>query len=168
MGIDWGVPAHDTHCQLQDKDKDKDKILKIPNMCYIFEKLSVQGYQIWHSCIISPSWVHHECTISASSAHHQTKPGQKRLQSRGPDSRNCFLVCTDVTMFSLSTEKRLSGQIPRRKRSTQTFELFLIVYNKSKADWWLSLYDDPSDEAWWRKRAKRTWVLITIITPWSK
>ena len=48
MGIDWGVPAHDTHCQLQDKDKDKDKdkIPKRPNMCYIFEKLRVQGYQI--------------------------------------------------------------------------------------------------------------------------
>ena len=28
------------------KDKDKDKILKRPNMCYIFEKLRVQGYQI--------------------------------------------------------------------------------------------------------------------------
>ena len=30
----------------KDKDKDKDKILKRPNMCYIFEKLRVQGYQI--------------------------------------------------------------------------------------------------------------------------
>ena len=29
-----------------DKDKDKDKILKRPNMCYVFEKLRVQGYQI--------------------------------------------------------------------------------------------------------------------------
>ena len=28
------------------KDKDKDKVLKRPNMCYIFEKLRVQGYQI--------------------------------------------------------------------------------------------------------------------------
>ena len=50
--VDWGVPAHDTHCQLQDKykdkdnDKDKDKILRRPNMCYIFEKLRVQGFQI--------------------------------------------------------------------------------------------------------------------------
>ena len=45
-----------THFPLQDKDKDKDKdkdndkdkdkILKRPNMCYIFEKLRVQGYQI--------------------------------------------------------------------------------------------------------------------------
>ena len=30
----------------KDKDKYKDKILKRPNMCYIFEKLRVQGYQI--------------------------------------------------------------------------------------------------------------------------
>ena len=28
------------------KDKDKDKVLKRPNMCYIFEKQKVQGYQI--------------------------------------------------------------------------------------------------------------------------
>ena len=42
------------HCPLQDKDKDKDKdsdkdkdnILKRHNMCYVFEKLRVQGYQI--------------------------------------------------------------------------------------------------------------------------
>ena len=27
-------------------EKDKDKILKRPNICYIFEKLRVQGYQI--------------------------------------------------------------------------------------------------------------------------
>ena len=30
----------------KDKDKDKDKVLKRPNMCYIFEKQKVQGYQI--------------------------------------------------------------------------------------------------------------------------
>ena len=30
----------------KDKDKDKDKIHKRPYMCYIFEKLRVQGYQI--------------------------------------------------------------------------------------------------------------------------
>ena len=30
----------------KDKDDDKDKILKRPYMCYIFEKLRVQGYQI--------------------------------------------------------------------------------------------------------------------------
>ena len=30
----------------KDKDKDKDRILKRSNMCYIFEKLRVQGYQI--------------------------------------------------------------------------------------------------------------------------
>jgi len=30
----------------KDKDKDKDKILKRPNMCYVFEKLRFQGYQI--------------------------------------------------------------------------------------------------------------------------
>ena len=30
----------------KDNYKDKDKILKRPNTCYIFEKLSVQGYQI--------------------------------------------------------------------------------------------------------------------------
>ena len=29
-----------------DKDKDKDKINKRPYMCYIFEKLRVQVYQI--------------------------------------------------------------------------------------------------------------------------
>ena len=53
--------AHvDTYCPLQDNDKDthkdkdkdkdkgkdKDKINKRPYMCYIFEKLRVQGYQI--------------------------------------------------------------------------------------------------------------------------
>ena len=53
--------AHvDTYCPLQDKDKNKhkykykdkdkdkykDKIDKIPYMCYIFEKLRVQVYQI--------------------------------------------------------------------------------------------------------------------------
>ena len=27
-------------------EKDKDKILKRPNMCYVFEKLGFQGYQI--------------------------------------------------------------------------------------------------------------------------
>ena len=30
----------------KDKDKDKDKVLKRPDMCYIFEKQKVQGYQI--------------------------------------------------------------------------------------------------------------------------
>ena len=30
----------------KDKDNDKDKVLKRPNMCYIFEKQKVQGYQI--------------------------------------------------------------------------------------------------------------------------
>ena len=30
----------------KDEDKDKDKILKRPNMCYVFEKLRFQGYQI--------------------------------------------------------------------------------------------------------------------------
>ena len=30
------------------KDKDKVKVHKILNMCYIFEKQRVQGYQIWH------------------------------------------------------------------------------------------------------------------------
>ena len=53
--------AHfDTYCPLQDKDKYKDKdkdkdtdkdkykdkIDKRPNICYVFEKLRVQGYQI--------------------------------------------------------------------------------------------------------------------------
>ena len=30
----------------KEKDKEKDKILKRPNMCYVFEKLRFQGYQI--------------------------------------------------------------------------------------------------------------------------
>ena len=30
--------------QYKDKDKDKDKVLKRPNMCYIFEKPKVQGW----------------------------------------------------------------------------------------------------------------------------
>ena len=30
----------------KDKEKDKDKVLKRPNMCYIFEKQKVQGFQI--------------------------------------------------------------------------------------------------------------------------
>ena len=30
----------------KDKDTDKDKVLKRPNMCYIFEKDMTQGYQI--------------------------------------------------------------------------------------------------------------------------
>ena len=30
----------------KEKDKDKDKVLKRPNMCYIFEKQEVQGFQI--------------------------------------------------------------------------------------------------------------------------
>ena len=73
--------------------KTKTKLLKRPNMFYIFEKQRIQGYQIWHSCIISTSSVHHQliiiasfvnhpsmisassmhhhCIISASSAHHQ-------------------------------------------------------------------------------------------------
>ena len=38
------------------------------------------------------SSAYHERIISASSAHHQTKPGQRRLQSRGPNSRTCVLV----------------------------------------------------------------------------
>ena len=38
----------------KDKDKDKDKILKRPNICYIFEKLRVQGCQIWHSYVSIP------------------------------------------------------------------------------------------------------------------
>ena len=33
--------------QRQNKDKDKDKEWKIPNMCYIFGKQRMQGYQIW-------------------------------------------------------------------------------------------------------------------------
>ena len=32
----------------KDKYKDKVKVHKILNMCYIFEKQRVQGYQIWH------------------------------------------------------------------------------------------------------------------------
>ena len=30
-----------------DKDKDKDKSAENINICYIFEKLRIQGYQIW-------------------------------------------------------------------------------------------------------------------------
>jgi len=51
--------------------KNKDKILKRPNMSYIFEKLRVQGYQIKHPFIISVSSGHHQCVIRASSVHHQ-------------------------------------------------------------------------------------------------
>ena len=117
MIIGWHVLAHDTHCQPQDKDKYKDKdktkennkFFKRPNMCYIFEKLRVQGYQIWHSCIISASSVdhqciisvssvHHHCIISASSAHHQriTKPDQDREDFNLADLilELSFLFCT--------------------------------------------------------------------------
>ena len=59
------------HCPLQDKDKDRDKVLKRPHICYVFEKLRVQGYKIWQSCIISASSAHHQCIISISSMHHQ-------------------------------------------------------------------------------------------------
>ena len=102
----------------RDKDKDKDKVLKRPNMCYIFEKLRVQfdtqASSAHHQCIISSSSVHHQRIISpspvhhqriisassahhqriisASSAHHQTRPGQRTLQTRGPNSRTCVLV----------------------------------------------------------------------------
>ena len=31
----------------KDKDKDKDESAENLNMCYIFEKLRIQGYQIW-------------------------------------------------------------------------------------------------------------------------
>ena len=30
-----------------DKDKDKDESAENLNICYIFEKLRIQGYQIW-------------------------------------------------------------------------------------------------------------------------
>ena len=32
--------------EYKDKDKDKDKVHRRPNICYIFEKQGVQGYQI--------------------------------------------------------------------------------------------------------------------------
>ena len=73
--------VHD-HCPLLDKDKDKDK-----------DKAEGSNMILMHhQCIISASSVHHKCIISASSAHHQTRPGQRRLQSRGPNSRTCVLV----------------------------------------------------------------------------
>ena len=31
----------------KDKDKDKDESAENLNICYIFEKLRIQGYQIW-------------------------------------------------------------------------------------------------------------------------
>ena len=76
----------------KDKDKDKNKVHRRPNICYIFEKQGVQGY---HHFITSS--LHHFIT---SSLHHRTdqdRPGQiredqRRLRSRGPNSRTCVLV----------------------------------------------------------------------------
>ena len=70
---------HDTHCHFEDKDKDR--MLKRPNICYVFEKQGVQGYQIWHSQ--TASRLHPDCI--------QTRPDQ-RLHSCGPNSWTCVLV----------------------------------------------------------------------------
>ena len=35
--------AHDIHCPLEDKDKDK--MTERPNLLYIFENVTTQGYQ---------------------------------------------------------------------------------------------------------------------------
>ena len=40
----------------KDKDKDKDKVHRRPNICYIFEKQGVQGYQISLSLLDRTFW----------------------------------------------------------------------------------------------------------------
>ena len=71
------------------KRKTKTKFSKDPTWAIPFEKLRVQGYQIWHSCIKSASSVHFQCIISASSVHHrciisespdQIRPDQTRTE----------------------------------------------------------------------------------------
>ena len=57
--------------QYKDKDKDKDKVLKRPNMCYIFEKQRVRGYQIWHSQTASRP---HPQRIQTASTPHCFSP----------------------------------------------------------------------------------------------
>ena len=42
----WNIAARRTMSSI--KDKDKDRVLKRPNICYIFGKQGVQGHQIWH------------------------------------------------------------------------------------------------------------------------
>jgi len=62
MYAEMSLAHFDTYCPLQDKDKYKykdkykdkdrdkdkykDKIIKRPNICYVFEKLRVQRYQV--------------------------------------------------------------------------------------------------------------------------
>ena len=76
---------------------------------------------VQHQCIISASSANHQCTISASSVHHQrtrpdqTRPGQKRLQSRGPDSRTCVLV----TNMRLMVPKSATGGLHKNSRLRQ-------------------------------------------------
>ena len=89
----------------KDKENDKDKVPKRPITCYIFEKLGVQGYQIWHSCIISASQdqtTPHQ-TRSDQIRSDQIRLEQRRLPSRGPYSRTCVLVhfgfCLKIPLF---------------------------------------------------------------------
>ena len=94
------------------KTKTKTKFLKDPT-CAIFLKslgfkdikYDTHASSARHQRIISASSAHHQCIISASSAHHQTRPGQRRLQSRGPNSRTFVLVhwlCLCLFIFSLN------------------------------------------------------------------
>ena len=66
------------------------------NICAssVHHQYIISASLVLHQRIIIASSVHHQCIISASSAHHQRiiRPGQRRLQSCGPNSRTCVLV----------------------------------------------------------------------------
>ena len=62
----------------------------------------ISASPVHHQRIISASSAHHQCIISASQDHtrpdqirsYQTRPDQRRLPSRGPNSKTCVLVAS--------------------------------------------------------------------------
>ena len=64
------------------KKKLKRKMLERPNICYIFEKLGVQGCQIWHSHVSMP--------FNSAPAHSTRPHNAKKSSLRYHFSRNSW------------------------------------------------------------------------------
>ena len=80
------------------------------------------------ACAKKSKLVHHQRIINASSTHHQTRsdqnrPGQGRLQSRGPNSRTCVLVFTGAP-----PSVRLHNKSNQKSSKCQNFFLSPTVY----------------------------------------
>ena len=73
--------------------------------------------------IISASPVHHQRIM-----HHQIRPGQRRLQSCGPNSRTCVLVSGSVIFVKSFTQMAKIELFMKRLKNAWNTEICLYLW----------------------------------------